>query len=42
MRARGYDGEPRFLAAPPLSAGAVAIAAALVLYTYAVQIAVRL
>ena len=42
MRARGYDGEPRFLAAPPLSAGALAIAAALVLYTYAVQIAVRL
>ena len=42
MRARGYDGEPRFLAAPPLSAGAVALAAALVLYTYAVQIAVRL
>ena len=42
MRARGYDGEPRFLAAPPLRAGAVALAAALVLYAYAVQIAVRL
>ena len=42
MRARGYDGEPRFLAAPPLRGGAVALAAALVLYAFALQIAVRL
>ncbi|MYB42316.1 MAG: cobalt ECF transporter T component CbiQ [Chloroflexi bacterium] len=42
MRARGYDGEPRFLAAPPLHFAGVVVAAALVLYGYAVQIAVRL
>ena len=42
MRARGYDGEPRFLAAPPLHFAGVAVAMALALYGYAVQIAVRL
>lgn len=42
MLARGYDGEPRFLAAPPLHFAGVAVAAALVLYACAVQIAVRL
>ena len=42
MRARGYDGEPRFLAAPPLHFAGVAVAVALALYGYAVQIAVRL
>lgn len=42
MLARGYDGEPRYLAAPPLHFAAVAVVAALVLYAYAVQLAVRL
>ena len=42
MRARGYDGEPRYLAAPPLHFAGVAVAAALALYGYAVQLAVRL
>ena len=42
MRARGYDGEPRSLAAPRPGARAVAAAAALALYAAAVQAAVRL
>ncbi len=42
MRARGYDGEPRFLAAPPLHFAGVVAAVALALYGYAVQVAVRL
>ena len=42
MRARGYDGEPRYLAAPPLHFAGFAVAAALALYGYAVQLAVRL
>ena len=42
MQARGYDGEPRFLAAPQARAGVVAVAAAVVLFGYLVQVAVRL
>ena len=42
MQARGYDGEPRFLAPPQARAGVVAVAAAVVLFGYLVQVAVRL
>ena len=41
MQARGYDGEPRFLAAPALRRGEAAAATALVLFALAVQIGVR-
>ncbi len=42
MQARGYDGEPRFLAAPALRAGEAAVAAAFVSIALAVQLGMRL
>ena len=42
MLARGYDGEPRHLAVPPIGRLAVAVAAVMVAYGAAVQAAVRL
>ena len=42
MLARGYDGEPRHLTAPPLGRLAVAVAAVVVAYGCAVQAAARL
>ena len=42
MLARGYDGEPRHLAAAPLDRSAVVVGALVVLYGCAVQVGVRL
>ncbi|MDE2696975.1 MAG: cobalt ECF transporter T component CbiQ [Chloroflexota bacterium] len=42
MLARGYDGEPRQLAAPALDRSAAVVAALVVLYGCAVQVGVRL
>ena len=42
MLARGYDGEPRQLAAPALDRAALVVAVLMVLYGCAVQVGVRL